>query len=82
LNALWYANPLNLSRQIDSYVDKLSAFTAMNWGSVSINEDQINGRVLDIVVPMNGGTQAQRDAIARSVERAWRSGVYVTISYY
>lgn len=82
LNAPWYSNPLNLSRQIDSYVDKLAAFNGMRWGDNTIMEDQISGRVLDIVVPTNSGTQAQRQAITRSVERARHFGIQVFISPY
>lgn len=82
LNAPWYANPLNLSRQIDGYVDKLATFSGMRWGDNTITEDQISGRVLDIVVPMNSGTQAQQQAIARAVERARQLDIWVFISPY
>lgn len=56
LNAPWYRSPLNLSRRIDRYVDKLSAFDGMRWGGNTIGKDQIVGRVLDLVVPKNTGT--------------------------
>jgi hypothetical protein len=82
LNAPWYANSQNLSRQIDNYVDKLSAFNSMNWGNIRIDADQISGRVLDIVVPMNSGTAVQQDAITKAIERASSLGVYVIVSYY
>jgi hypothetical protein len=59
LNAPWYGNSLNLSRQIDSYVDKLAAFNGMRWGDSAITEDRISGRVLDIIIPRNSGTEAQ-----------------------
>jgi hypothetical protein len=74
LNAPWYGNLTNLSRQIDSYVDKLSAFSGMRWGDNTITEDQISGRVLDIVVPKNSTTPTQREAIAASIERARQMG--------
>jgi hypothetical protein len=45
LNAPWYANSLNLSRQINSYVDKLVNFESMNWGGARIDSNQITGRV-------------------------------------
>jgi hypothetical protein len=82
LNAPWYGNPLNLSRQIDRYVDKLWAFEGMDWDDIRIDEEQIRGRVLDIVAPRNSGTPAQRRAIAASIERAGRLGVRIFVSYY
>ena len=82
LNAPWYGNPANLSRLIDSYVNKLVSFENLDWGGVRIEPNQVTGSVLDIVVPKNSGTPAQQDVIAISVERARRLGVYVLISRY
>jgi hypothetical protein len=82
LNAPWYRDPLNLSRQIDRYVNKLLVFNGMDWGRIEIQEQEITGRVLDVVVPKNSGTSAQREAIARSIERAGRFDIRVFISPY
>jgi len=82
LNAPWYGNPLNLSYQINRYIDQLGAFDSMNWGDIRIDADQITGRVLDIVVPKNSGTAAQQQAIAASIERARKLGIQVFVSYY
>jgi len=82
LNAPWYSNSLNLSRQIDSYVNKLWAFDGLSWGGYTIDNEEITGKVLDIVVPKNSGTAAQQEAIARSVERARKLGIHVLISPY
>jgi len=82
LNAPWYRDPLNLSRRIDGYVDKLTGFDGMFWAGVRIEPNQITGRILDIVVPKNSGAPAQREAIERSVERARRLGVHIQISPY
>jgi filamentous hemagglutinin len=82
LNAPWYANSLNLSRQIDSYVDKLGAFSGMRWGGFEIAASDINGKVLDIVVPQNSGTSAQLQAIETSIERASDLDIHVFISRY
>jgi hypothetical protein len=82
LNAPWYGNPANLSRQIDRYVDQLQAFESMRWGKVTIGEDEITGRVLDIIVPTHSGTPAQQQAIAAAVERARTRGVYIRVTPY
>jgi hypothetical protein len=82
LNAPWYRDPLNLSRRLDRYVDQLQTFDRIDWGGATIREEQITGKVLDIVVPKNSITRAQRDAIARSTERAARHGVYIITSPY
>jgi hypothetical protein len=82
LNAPWYSNSLNLSRQIDRYIDQLGAFDALKWGDVRIEEGDVNGKVLDIVVPMNSGTSAQRQAIAAAIERASKLGVHIFVSPY
>ena len=82
LNAPWYRDPANLSRRLDRYVDQLQAFDRMDWGGVTIREEQITGKVLDIVVPKNSITRAQRDAIERSTERAARRGVHIITSSY
>ena len=72
LNAPWYGNPVNLSRQIDRYVDQLVGFDGLRWGGNTIEENQITGKVLDIIVPTHSGTPAQQQAIAAAVERARR----------
>jgi hypothetical protein len=82
LNAPWYRNPANLSSQIDRYVDKLIRFDNMDWGDTVIERDEITGRVLEIIVPKNSGTSAQRDAIAGSAERAQRLRIFIFLSYY
>lgn len=82
LNAPWYGNPANLSRQIDRYVNQLRAFDALSWGRVEIEKQDIQGKVLDIVVPTNSGTPAQQQAIATAIERARALGIYVFVSPY
>jgi hypothetical protein len=82
LNASWYRDPVNLSRQIDRYVDRLVSFDGLRWGGFQIGKEDIKGRVLDIVVPKNSGTAAQREAITRSEERAGRLGIHILISPY
>jgi hypothetical protein len=82
LNAPWYRDPINLSGRINRYVNKLASFDGLDWGRTTIRPDEITGRVLDIVVPKNSGTAAQRDAITRSVERAERLGIRVLINRY
>jgi hypothetical protein len=58
LNAPWYANPANLSNRIDRYVDQLVRFDGMKWGEFEIEREDIQGKVLDIVVPKGSGTPA------------------------
>ena len=82
LNASWYRDPINLSRRIDQYVDKLMGFEGLDWGRTEIRPDEIREKVLDIIVPKNSGTATQREAITRSTERAERLGVHVLISRY
>jgi hypothetical protein len=54
----------------------------MSVGDVEIENEDIQGKVLDIVVPINSGTAAQRQAIASSIERARKMGIQVFISPY
>jgi hypothetical protein len=82
LNAPWYGNPVNLSRQIDRYVNQLQAFDALSWGRIEIEKQDIQGKVLDIVVPTNSGTPTQQQAIAAAIERARALGIYVFVSPY
>ena len=82
LRAPWYRDPTNLSRQINSYVDRLVNFDGIFWGDVRIEPNQTAGRVLDIIIPKNSGTRAQREAMSRSVERARRLGVYILFHPY
>lgn len=82
LNAPWYRDPLNLSRRIDRYVDRLRAFNVLKWGNVRIEKGDVEGKVLDIVVPTNSGTPAQQRAIAAAIERARSVGVHVFLSGY
>lgn len=82
LNAPWYQDPPNLSRKIDGYVDKLRAFDAMNWNDIKIRNEEIRGKVLDIVVPKSSGTPAQWEAIAAAMERARRFGVHIFVNPY
>jgi filamentous hemagglutinin len=82
LNAPWYSNPLNLSYQINRYVDQLGAFDGIRSGGVEIASEDINGKVLDIVVPRNSGTPVQQQAITASIARAGKLGIHIFISRY
>jgi len=82
LNAPWYRNPLNLSYQINRYVNQLQAFDSMSWGGFEITAEDVTGKVLDIVVPKSSGTPAQQRAIAASIERASKYGIHIFISRY
>ena len=82
LNAPWYGNPANLSRQINRYVDQLAGFDGLRWGGNTIEENQITGKVLDIIVPKESGTQEQQQAITESMERARRMGIRIFLTPY
>jgi hypothetical protein len=54
----------------------------MKWGGFEIEKDDIEGKVLDIVVPRNSGTPSQRGVIAASTEHAGRLGILIFVSPY
>jgi hypothetical protein len=82
LNAPWYANPSNLSSRIDRYVNQLVDFEGLTWTDGAIRSDEIAGKVLDIVIPKNSGSEAQMRAIRSSVERARRLGISILVYPY
>jgi hypothetical protein len=54
----------------------------MDWGRIEIEKEDIKGKVLDIVVPKNSGTPAQRQAIAAARARANRLGIHIFVNPY
>jgi hypothetical protein len=82
LRAPWYRDPANLSYKIDRYVGQLQLFELLNWGRVQIQAGQVRARVLDLIFPKGGGTQAQLRTIKQSIDRARDLGVQVFTYYY
>jgi hypothetical protein len=71
-----------LSCKIDRYVDKLVGFDGLDWRDSQIESHEIEGRVLDIVIPVRSGTPTQINAIAQSTGRARRLGIHILINRY
>jgi hypothetical protein len=82
LNAPWYANPANLSNRINRYVNQLVNYEGLIGVGVDIGRSDIAARVLDIVIPINSGSEAQMSAIRSSVERARRLGISIIVYPY
>jgi len=82
LNSPWYRDPVNLSRRINYYVNKLVNFDGLYWGRIEIRSDEIRGKVLDIIIPKNNGTAAQRETMIESLERAKKLGIYLLFTRY
>ena len=79
LTAATYQDPARLLSRINRYVDQLANFKGARQGVYEIREPQITGRKLQLVVPGNVTTPAQRAAFQRAVERANSLGVDVDI---
>jgi hypothetical protein len=75
LTAATYQDPARLFSRINRYVDELANFKGARQGVYEIRGSQIVGRKLQLVVPGNVTTPAQRAALQRAVERAQSLGV-------
>jgi hypothetical protein len=79
LTAATYQDPARLLSRINRYVDQLANFKGARQGVYEVRESQITGRKLQLVVPGNVTTPAQRAALQRAVERAQSLGVELDV---
>jgi len=79
LNAASYQNIARLTSRVTGYINNLANFQGAYWGGTRITVDQITGRVLELVIPSSGWTQAQWDALVRLQQYAAELGVTVNI---
>jgi hypothetical protein len=82
LNAISYQNDLLLLRRMNRYVDKLETFPRKTSGSGDITGDAIDGRHLELVVPLGSGNAAQRTAIAAAAQRAAARGINLSVTHF
>jgi hypothetical protein len=79
LTAMTYQGSARLLSRINRYVDELAKFKGASQGAYEIEESKIVSRKLQLVVPGNVTTPAQRAALQRAVERANSVGVELDI---
>jgi len=82
LNAISYQNDLLLLRRINRYVDKLATFPRKTPGTGDITSDAIDGRHLELVVPLGSGNAAQLRAMAAAAQRASARGVNLSVTHF
>jgi hypothetical protein len=80
LTAATYQDATRLTYRLDVYVNKLIFFDGASFGDYQIEASNINGRVLDLVVPKGNMTAAQRAAISAAKARAKAFGVEVIVT--
>jgi len=79
LGAKTYQSLSTLSRTVTGYVDKVASFAGRTWGGASVKGAEIQGRALELAIPMGGGSPAQHAALQAVVKYAQSVGVRVTI---
>lgn len=77
-----YAGGNAVENQLRGYVDEIDAATPQNRGGVSIDPDDLDGRVLEIVTPPEGFTAAQLEQVHRAREYADAKGIDVVVKEY
>jgi hypothetical protein len=82
LNAATYQNMSNLASNLNRSMNQLADFNGTTFNELTIEADQIEGRVLDVVVPKGSLTDAQRAVFDQARIRASQLGVKLTITEY
>jgi hypothetical protein len=74
-----------LESRLENYVAKVRDFNGADWGGKNVEETDIAGRALQLVIPKGSMTEAQQAIIARVRARALRNNrrpVDITITEY
>lgn len=80
LTATTYQDATRLTYRLNDYVNKLIFFDGASFGDYQIEASNINGRVLDLVVPKGNMTAVQRAAISAAKARAKAFGVELIVT--
>jgi hypothetical protein len=78
LGARTYADPANITRVGQGYVDAAAGFEGRRWANVEIRSSDIGSRGLDIAIPL-GPTPIQARALDAVIEYGRKSGVNVNV---
>jgi hypothetical protein len=78
LNAPYYRDAKALYYTLQNQINRVVDFIGARHAGVTIEERQIMGRALDVLVPHNGSV-AQKSAIKRAIEYGAQRGVTVNI---
>jgi hypothetical protein len=70
LNAAVYQNDASLRYRLNNYFDKVSEFDGADFAGRRVDGDQITDRLLQLVVPKDSTTDAQRTIIESTQARA------------
>jgi hypothetical protein len=62
LNAATYRNIRILSNRINEYLGELEAYSGTKWGGDVIEDSDIAGKVLRLIIPKDSMTPIQREA--------------------
>jgi hypothetical protein len=82
LRSATYQNPALLVNRINTYVNKLVNYKGWTWGTIDIQESQIMGRTLKLIVPKGAMTSTQRAAIEAAGSRAEGIGVKFEVIHH
>jgi hypothetical protein len=80
LNAATYHKEQSLTYRIEKYVETVRDFNGADWGDKIVRSDDIAGRAVQLVVPQESVTEAQRLVIDKVRTRARQSNRPVDIT--
>ena len=80
LRAATYQNEARLTSRLNRYVDKVANFSGRAFGSMTISEEEINGRVLHLAIPDENLTSIQRNTLKSVKIRANNLGVNLIVT--
>ena len=76
-----YHNAKVLERTVRGYIDKVAAFKGANWSQTRILPEQIQARVLDLMIP-GAGTATQQQVLRNLVKYGTSVQVRVNLIVY
>jgi len=79
LSAKTYQNPRNLIRVAERYIDLVKRFRGAKHAGISINEEDILSRGLELAIPRGGATIEQKQILDQIIEYGRNNGVTVKI---
>jgi fructose/tagatose bisphosphate aldolase len=78
LNAPYYQQAKSLFGKLRGQINDVANFIGATCGNVTIEESEISGRALDVLVP-HGGSAVQKSAIQQAIEYGARQGITVNV---
>ena len=78
LKAKSYQNANALYSRLKGYINQVAKFKGQRWNGVTIQEEDITKRALDVAIPQ-GASKSQVEAIQKAIEYGKNNGVQVNI---